>query len=59
MRWSETEGINRLDHKAYLEAFKESFYQSVVALIEKAVHKEKKLIQDDLYIEVSYCKKKV
>ena len=53
VKWSEKDGINRLDHKAYLNAFKESFYQSVIALIDKAVRKERQLIQDDLYIEVS------
>ena len=53
VKWSEKDGINRLDHKSYLEAFKESFYHSVIELIDKAVHKERQLIQDDLYIEVS------
>ena len=56
VRWSEKEGINRLDHEAYLQEFKRSFFDSMVAKIDSAVHREKSLNTDELYIEVRLYK---
>ena len=54
VKWSEKDGINRQDHQNYLTSFTETFYNSVIALIEKAVKAEVSLSQDDLYIEVDF-----
>lgn len=50
--WSEKDGINREDHDNYLQTFKDSFYNSMVDKIDKAVKKEHSLVMDELYIEV-------
>ncbi|KAL3862495.1 hypothetical protein ACJMK2_008455 [Sinanodonta woodiana] len=52
VKWSNKDGISREDHKTYLESFAVTFYDSVVNLIDKAVQREHRLNQDEVYIEV-------
>ncbi|XP_045162803.2 NACHT and WD repeat domain-containing protein 2-like [Mercenaria mercenaria] len=52
VKWSEKDGINREDHDSYLRTFKDSFFNSMVDKIDKAVKKQRSLIMDELYIEV-------
>lgn len=54
MKWSDKEGINREDHKSYLERFAKQFYDGVRSLLDKSVSLETELSKDNLYIEV--CK---
>ncbi|KAL3862492.1 hypothetical protein ACJMK2_008453 [Sinanodonta woodiana] len=52
VKWSNKDGINREDHKTYLESFAATFYDCVVNLIDKAVQREHRQNQDEVYIEV-------
>ncbi|XP_060582877.1 NACHT and WD repeat domain-containing protein 2-like [Ruditapes philippinarum] len=52
VQWSEKDGINRQDHDSYLSTFKDSFFNSMVDKIDKAVKQQRSLIMDELYIEV-------
>lgn len=52
MKWSDKEGINREDHKSYLESFAKQFYEGVRSLLDKSISLETELSKDNLYIEV-------
>lgn len=52
MKWSDKEGINREDHKSYLERFAKQFYEGVRSLLDKSISLETELSKDNLYIEV-------
>ncbi len=46
IEWSDNEGINKVDHLAYLKDFSEKFYVRIVDLIERAINSQMKLCQD-------------
>ena len=52
VRWSNKDGINKEDHRQYLNNFKDIFSNSIISKIDKAVEMENSLATDDLYIEV-------
>lgn len=46
IEWSDNEGINKVDHAAYLKEFAETFYTRIVELIERAISRQMKLTQN-------------
>ena len=52
MKWSDKEGINREDHRAYLDSFAKQFYDGITNLLDRSVSLENELLKDNLYIEV-------
>ena len=58
IEWSDNEGINKIDHLAYLKDFSEKFYVRIVDLIERAIAGQMKLCQDKYDIFSSVFKKR-
>ncbi|XP_056004736.1 NACHT and WD repeat domain-containing protein 2-like [Ostrea edulis] len=52
VKWSDRGGINREDHRDYLEEFAGQFYEGIKNLLDRSVSMESELSKDNLYIEV-------
>ena len=43
IKWSDDEGINKVEHKKYIDEFSQNFYVRIKGLIDRALSKQKVL----------------